>query len=131
MGGFEGGAGSWGEGSGHYDGLGWGSLLYHLDAADVPAAAPTPPAAQSSTSTGSSAVLSASNLLPQTSTNIISSIPTSTSLSVLAQSIESHQNSTATTVVTSRLVLDATHIPAPACEAASVHTVHEYITAYA
>lgn len=31
MGGFEGGAGSWGEGSGHYDGLGWGSLLYHLD----------------------------------------------------------------------------------------------------
>ncbi|KAL1591355.1 hypothetical protein SLS60_012054 [Paraconiothyrium brasiliense] len=27
MGGFEGGAGSWGEGSGHYDGLGWGSLL--------------------------------------------------------------------------------------------------------
>lgn len=35
MGGFEGGAGSWGEGSGHYDGLGWGSLLYHLDPSDV------------------------------------------------------------------------------------------------
>jgi len=35
FGGFEGGAGSWGEGSGHYDGLGWGSLLYHLDASDV------------------------------------------------------------------------------------------------
>ena len=35
MGGFEGGAGSWGEGSGHYDGLGWGSLLYHLDPEDI------------------------------------------------------------------------------------------------
>ncbi|KAJ6100249.1 hypothetical protein N7467_001784 [Penicillium canescens] len=34
-GGAEGGAGSWGEGSGHYDGLGWGSLLYHMDEADV------------------------------------------------------------------------------------------------
>ncbi|CAK7221325.1 hypothetical protein SBRCBS47491_004489 [Sporothrix bragantina] len=32
---FEGGAGSWGEGSGHYDGLGWGSLLYHMDAEDL------------------------------------------------------------------------------------------------
>ncbi|KAL6914880.1 hypothetical protein FSST1_012640 [Fusarium sambucinum] len=37
FGGFEGGAGSWGEGSGHYDGLGWGSLLYHLDESDVQA----------------------------------------------------------------------------------------------
>ena len=37
MGGFEGGGGSWGEGSGHYDGLGWGSLLYHLDESDVAA----------------------------------------------------------------------------------------------
>lgn len=34
-GGFEPGAGSLGEGSGHYDGLGWGSLLYHMDAEDV------------------------------------------------------------------------------------------------
>jgi hypothetical protein len=33
--GAEGGAGSWGEGSGHYDGLGWGSLLYHMDETDV------------------------------------------------------------------------------------------------
>ncbi|KAJ5598710.1 Chondroitin AC/alginate lyase [Penicillium hordei] len=37
-GGAEGGAGSWGEGSGHYDGLGWGSLLYHMDESDVVAA---------------------------------------------------------------------------------------------
>ncbi|KAM0359965.1 hypothetical protein ACHAP4_003586 [Fusarium culmorum] len=35
FGGFEGGAGSWGEGSGHYDGLGWGSLLYRLEESDV------------------------------------------------------------------------------------------------
>ncbi|KAJ4179762.1 hypothetical protein NW759_017280 [Fusarium solani] len=38
FGGFEGGAGSWGEGSGHYDGLGWGSLLHHLDESDLRAA---------------------------------------------------------------------------------------------
>ncbi|KAJ5519409.1 Chondroitin AC/alginate lyase [Penicillium expansum] len=37
-GGAEGGAGSWGEGSGHYDGLGWGSLLYHMDESDAVAA---------------------------------------------------------------------------------------------
>lgn len=36
-GGFEPGAGSLGEGSGKYDGLGWGSLLYHMDASDVAA----------------------------------------------------------------------------------------------
>lgn len=36
-GGAEGGAGSLGEGSGHYDGLGWGSLLHHMDASDVAA----------------------------------------------------------------------------------------------
>jgi len=28
---FEGGAGSWGEGAGHYDGFGWGSLLHRLE----------------------------------------------------------------------------------------------------
>lgn len=36
-GGFEPGAGTYGEGSGHYDGLGWGSLLYHMDDSDVEA----------------------------------------------------------------------------------------------
>ncbi|KAH7381840.1 chondroitin AC/alginate lyase [Cadophora sp. MPI-SDFR-AT-0126] len=34
---FEGGAGSYGEGSGHYDGLGWGTLLYRRDQSDVDA----------------------------------------------------------------------------------------------
>ncbi|KAJ5505063.1 Chondroitin AC/alginate lyase [Penicillium fimorum] len=55
-GGAEGGAGSWGEGSGHYDGLGWGSLLYHMDESDVVAAS-------SSKSTSSTA-----NHTPRTST---------------------------------------------------------------
>lgn len=36
-GGFEPGAGTAGENSGYYDGLGWGSLLYHMDAEDVAA----------------------------------------------------------------------------------------------
>ena len=31
FGGYEPGAGSWGEGSGHYDASGWGSLLYRLE----------------------------------------------------------------------------------------------------
>ncbi|OQE81588.1 hypothetical protein PENNAL_c0040G08595 [Penicillium nalgiovense] len=39
--GAEGGAGSWGEGSGHYDGLGWGSLLYRMDESDVIAPFPS------------------------------------------------------------------------------------------
>ncbi|KAJ5173603.1 Chondroitin AC/alginate lyase [Penicillium coprophilum] len=37
-GGAEGGADSWGECSGHYDGLGWGKFLYHMDDSDVGAA---------------------------------------------------------------------------------------------
>ncbi|GLI74940.1 hypothetical protein PoHVEF18_003189 [Penicillium ochrochloron] len=53
-GGTEGGAGSWGEGAGHYDGLGWGSLLYHMDEADVAALA-SPSSALSTPSPTSSA----------------------------------------------------------------------------
>ncbi|KAF7588049.1 hypothetical protein BBP40_006218 [Aspergillus hancockii] len=47
FGGFEPGAGAWGEGSGHYDSLGWGSLLYRREESDAtnrtsaPAASPT------------------------------------------------------------------------------------------
>ncbi|KAF7126147.1 hypothetical protein CNMCM5793_002569 [Aspergillus hiratsukae] len=64
--GAEGGAGSWGEGSGHYDGLGWGSLLYHLDEADV--AAQSTPTAPSGART---------SIVPAESTN--GSTPTATS----------------------------------------------------
>ncbi|RAO73464.1 uncharacterized protein BHQ10_009476 [Talaromyces amestolkiae] len=39
FGGHEPGAGAWGEGSGHYDSLGWGSLLYRLEESDVAQAA--------------------------------------------------------------------------------------------
>lgn len=35
FGGYEPGAGAWGEGNGHYDSLGWGSLLYRLEESDV------------------------------------------------------------------------------------------------
>ncbi|KOS40183.1 hypothetical protein ACN38_g8968 [Penicillium nordicum] len=50
-GGAEGGAGSWGEGSGHYDGLGWGSLLYHMDESDVVAAVSSKSASPTASST--------------------------------------------------------------------------------
>ncbi|RTE76326.1 hypothetical protein BHE90_009199 [Fusarium euwallaceae] len=63
FGGYEGGAGSWGEGSGHYDGLGWGSLLHHLDEADINLAKPStetviPTATASASTSGNSQPLS-------------------------------------------------------------------------
>lgn len=54
FGGFEGGAGSWGEGSGHYDGLGWGSLLHHLDESDIQAAQPSDASPEPTTTTSES-----------------------------------------------------------------------------
>ncbi|KAH8661729.1 chondroitin AC/alginate lyase [Ilyonectria robusta] len=60
FGGFEGGAGSWGEGSGHYDGLGWGSLLYHLDESDLDTLPSVPSAIETSTAVSSTAVSSIS-----------------------------------------------------------------------
>ena len=73
MGGFEGGTGSWGEGSGHYDGLGWGSLLYHLDADDVAALSRAStfssiPPPVTSTASASSSNLTASPSSASTST---------------------------------------------------------------
>ncbi|RLL97955.1 hypothetical protein CFD26_106715 [Aspergillus turcosus] len=56
--GAEGGAGSWGEGSGHYDGLGWGSLLYHLDESDV-AAQRTPAASLAAPSGATTSIVPA------------------------------------------------------------------------
>ncbi|KAI6774867.1 hypothetical protein HG530_001625 [Fusarium avenaceum] len=54
--GFEGGAGSWGEGSGHYDGLGWGSLLHHLDESDVAAEKPSGSSSSAVSKTSNSVV---------------------------------------------------------------------------
>lgn len=84
MGGFEGGAGSWGEGSGHYDGLGWGSLLYHLDSSDIDAL--SSPTGQTSPSSSSSTALTGatahSDISSSTSVNPVSTfIPTTTTLS--------------------------------------------------
>lgn len=128
MGGFEGGAGSWGEGSGHYDGLGWGSLLYHLDAADVPAVSSTSPASQSTTSSSPSTASLTSSIHVQTLAYLTTSVPASTGVSVLPQSSKSHQNSTVATITMSQSVLGTSPIPAPASETASVYMVYEYVT---
>lgn len=82
--GAEGGAGSWGEGSGHYDGLGWGSLLYHLDESDV--AAQRTPAASLAAPSGAT-----TSVVPAQSTN--GSIPTT-------QSSAAKSTSASTTSVT-------------------------------
>ncbi|KAJ5822519.1 Chondroitin AC/alginate lyase [Penicillium robsamsonii] len=79
-GGAEGGAGSWGEGSGHYDGLGWGSLLYRMDESDVvaassskstsPTANPTPRTSITSRATATTSVVSRQSAIASSSTTI-------------------------------------------------------------
>ncbi|KUI56340.1 hypothetical protein VP1G_03695 [Cytospora mali] len=76
-GGFEPGAGSLGEGSGRYDGLGWGSLLYHMDESDV--------AAYRSGSNSSSTAASTSTSVAAV-TAVVSSTPASSSASFEASS---------------------------------------------
>ena len=90
MGGFEGGAGSWGEGSGHYDGLGWGSLLYYLDDEDVAAAVNNSTSTAVVTSATSTAVVtpatSTAVVTPATSTAVVTSA-TSTAIVTPATSV--------------------------------------------
>ncbi|KAF4470855.1 GPI anchored [Fusarium albosuccineum] len=74
FGGFEGGAGSWGEGSGHYDGLGWGSLLHHLDEDDVKAASQSALTGSDTPTTG----------LPTAATDTLPSRPASTLITTSA-----------------------------------------------
>lgn len=76
MGGFEGGTGSWGEGSGHYDGLGWGSLLHHLDADDVSDLSSTSTSTSTTPLPTSTASASPSDLTPSPSSFIVSTIST-------------------------------------------------------
>lgn len=128
MGGFEGGAGSWGEGSGHYDGLGWGSLLYHLDAADIPAVSSTSLASHSTTSSEPSAASSTSSLLAPSSAYLTTSVPASTGVPVQPQSSKSYQNSTVATSTTLQPVLGTSSIPVPVLEITSVYTEYEYVT---
>ena len=88
---FEGGAGSYGEGSGHYDGLGWGTLLYRRDQADADAAQP------SSTSTAVVPIptLSSTTFAPVAATSSASSIvsASSSTSSVTVQSTSVAQKS--------------------------------------
>lgn len=77
-GGFELGSGAMGEGSGRFDGLGWGSLLYRVDDSDVvesPSASETP--ARTTTSSSSATPTGSSTLLD----NVTSATPVSSTLS--------------------------------------------------
>ncbi|KAH7150356.1 chondroitin AC/alginate lyase [Dactylonectria estremocensis] len=130
FGGFEGGAGSWGEGSGHYDGFGWGSLLHHLDESDVADLTSTTSTAASSTkaastkttsagatstdssvSSGASSTQVASDAAVSTitpSSNISSSLPTTvadvpTSTAVLATSTDSSESALITSTQSATL----------------------------
>ncbi|KAF7908398.1 uncharacterized protein EAF01_004153 [Botrytis porri] len=97
MGGFEGGTGSWGEGSGHYDGLGWGSLLYHLDPEDVVRA-------------GNNSRPTANSTVPATNTTMSStftstSAPSSTAVVAVSGSVTSKETIATTLPVASSALL--------------------------
>ena len=89
---YEGGAGSWGEGSGHYDGLGWGTLLYRLDQSDVAAALNESTSTSAATSTSTSRSVSSSSyftistgvLVPTIVTGSNSASPASSSATLLS-----------------------------------------------
>ncbi|KAF7889697.1 uncharacterized protein EAF02_002112 [Botrytis sinoallii] len=95
MGGFEGGAGSWGEGSGHYDSLGWGSLLYHLDPEDIATAGNNSLAASNSTSTTIASV-SASTSAPSSIASVAysSSVTSKEAIVMIISIASSARNST-------------------------------------
>lgn len=81
FGGYEGGAGSWGEGSGHYDGLGWGTLLYRMDESDIAELNQTSNSTSLSTSSTTASTSSSSILSDTTTASLTTSSPTSTSTS--------------------------------------------------
>lgn len=139
MGGFEGGAGSWGEGSGHYDGLGWGSLLYHLDDDDVAAlshnASSISTTATTAAASSSDAATFASSGMPPSFTTAISltsvHIPPSTVSSSainVSWNISASANSLAATT-TNAVALPATSEIPNVLESnlPAVHTVYEYV----
>ena len=86
--GYEGGLGSWGEGSGHYDSLGWGSLLHHLDDEDVAAAK-----SGSATAVSSSISSVPASSVPSVSTSSVDSIVLSSQTAFTSAS--AYSNSTA------------------------------------
>jgi hypothetical protein len=98
FGGFEPGVGAWGEGSGYYDGLGWGSLLYHQDASDIAdaksAASSTAVASSRYTYSSSTRVASAfstsqTSIVPTTQTSIAPTLQTSLATILQAPAVAS------------------------------------------
>ncbi|CAH0027153.1 unnamed protein product [Clonostachys rhizophaga] len=83
-GGFEPGSGAMGEGSGRFDGLGWGSLLYRVDDSDVvesSSASETP--ARTTTSSSSATPTGSSTLIDK----VTSATPVSSTLSSTVDTI--------------------------------------------
>ncbi|KAI8664902.1 Alginate-lyase domain-containing protein [Fusarium sp. Ph1] len=111
FGGYEGGAGSWGEGSGHYDGLGWGSLLHHLDEADVNLPKPS---TETSIPTATASVSTAGNSQPLSTTfSTVHTSPSSTlQATVTKETSTSSPYVTESTVTVSPLLSTTTSIPA-------------------
>jgi hypothetical protein len=87
--GYEGGLGSWGEGSGHYDSLGWGSLLHHLDNEDVAAA-----------KSGSAGAASSSISISSVPTSSVDAIVPSSQKAFTSTSAYSHSTVTYSTSAT-------------------------------
>ncbi|CAK7216679.1 hypothetical protein SCUCBS95973_002888 [Sporothrix curviconia] len=132
FGGAEGGAGSWGEGSGHYDGLGWGSLLYHLDPADInstsvvssaaSASSVTSAIAASTTSaTSATSAITASFDTFVTSVTSVSSVAAATS-TALASSSASVTSSTTAETPRITAVRGASRTKTSSCKAQGNHS---------
>lgn len=102
FGGYEGGAGSWGEGSGHYDGLGWGSLLYHRDPADEVAVSSSTTAGAVSTT---EAAITSETAITTTAVSAAEAMSTSAALGTPVQ-----VSSTATTKLSTPIGQPATFV---------------------
>ncbi|KAJ5758787.1 hypothetical protein N7520_005943 [Penicillium odoratum] len=110
FGGFEPGAGAWGDDSGDYDCLGWGSLLYHQDASDVAAAKSAASSSavassryytSSSTRAPSTFLTLQTSIVPTTQTSIATTLQTSLATTQQASTVANAQPSIATTLQTS------------------------------
>ncbi|GIJ87955.1 hypothetical protein Asppvi_006871 [Aspergillus pseudoviridinutans] len=85
--GAEGGAGSWGEGSGHYDGLGWGSLLHRLDESDVAAASSSASTPTASPLSGKPTLMALAQSTPGSSLTAVPSGAKATTASAASTSV--------------------------------------------
>lgn len=120
MGGFEGGAGSLGEGSGHFDGVGWGSLLYRLDEGDVEGASNSTKAAVSSSVTFSFTPSSSSSSPSSTATLYPSvSVESVVTTRILLSTLSSSPIQTPTTLATSTGITTTKPLPTDDADACS------------